>query len=275
MGALDAVRGAVAYRSAKKHPEHEQRDICDEHDDLSAHPLAEAYEPSPEFEKIRLGANAGASEVARVAAKDIIGGGKILKTVPGMGTVYDWRASSWTPANGGKITPLVFVQHIPVVPNMAGIADFVRLRDVLVAQGLMVQNATDREGNVALYTPMNVLCYQAKGANQTSCGTEHMHMTVNEEWSKRQLRASAWLVNQALEKHGIPAYEGKLASGAGVVRVLSKGQTSHKRVSQAAGYNDRIDPGAGYDFEYVRYCVIKYRSRIQDGVADTKGFEGL
>jgi hypothetical protein len=122
---------------------------------------------------------------------------------------------------------------------------------------------------------LNVLCYQAKGANQVSCGTEHMHMTVNEEWSKRQLRASAWLVNQALEKHGIPAYEGKVASGAGVVRVLSKGQTSHKRVSQAAGFNDRIDPGAGYDFEYVRYCVIKYRGRIQDGVADSKGFEGL
>jgi hypothetical protein len=66
---LDAVRGAVAYRSAKQHPEHEQRDICDEHDDLSAHPLAEAYEPSPEFEKIRVSEKAGPEAVA---AKDII-----------------------------------------------------------------------------------------------------------------------------------------------------------------------------------------------------------
>src|SRR4051794_32633612 len=110
-------------------------------------------------------------EVTRAKVGErIYGNGRVLKDLPGAGRVYDWRDSAWTPSNGGKITPLIFVQHIPVVPNKDGIADFIRLRDVLVAQGLMVQSATDRDGNVALFTPFNALCYQARGANAVSCG---------------------------------------------------------------------------------------------------------
>lgn len=244
----------LAYqRALRGASDHEQRDLCSLGDLLlprhitlaDASPLSE----SADFNQARtLPEGAG-----------IVGGGVVLKKVRGIGTIYDWRKSPWTPSNGGRIKPLVFVQHIPVVPNMAGIADFVRLRDVLVAQGLMVHNATDRDGNIALYTPMNVLCYQAKGANQQSCGTEHMHMTLGETWPKRQLRASAWLVNQANLKYGLPIANGVLTSGSGVVRVSRRGQVSHRRVSNAAGFHDRTDPGDGYDYEYVRHCVAYYR----------------
>src|SRR5215207_3196520 len=111
--ALEAVRDRVAYHRARLHPELEQRDLCSTDIYLDTEALTE----HPEFNQAR-SAPDGAG---------IIGNGKILKRIPGMGTVYDWRASPWTPANGGRITPVVFVQHIPVVPNMSGIADFVRL----------------------------------------------------------------------------------------------------------------------------------------------------
>lgn len=209
---------------------------------------------------------AGPSQVSELLSakrpmEAVIGGGRVLKSIKGMGTIYDWRTSPWTPANGGKINPLVFVHHIPVVPNVKGIGDFITLRNVLVAQGLMVQTSTDREGNVALYTPFNVLCYQAKGANSLSTGCEHMHMTTGEAWSRKQLRASAWLVNQALEKHGIPATAwAKLGDGNGFVTVKRRGQTTHEAVSNAAGYHDRSDPGNGYDKEYVDHCVHYFRA---------------
>jgi hypothetical protein len=252
---LQAVANEYAYRNALKGAaEHEQLDLCESMASYEFPP--EAFEESPQFNVARL----------KAESEPIVGHGVVLKQVRGMGTVYDWRKSPWTPANGGKINPLIFVQHIPVVPNMAGIADFVRLRDVLVAQGLMVQNATDREGNVALFTPMNILCYQAKGANQQSCGTEHMHLTLNEPWTRHQLRASAWLVNQARDKYNLPTIIGTLDDGPGVVRVFKRGQVSHMRVSQAAGYNDRTDPGLGYDWEYVHHCVAYYR--------DHQHFEG-
>lgn len=274
---FSATKDIISYRSALKGvDEHEQKDLCSlEHalsgaiDKVAAgeeYPsLADYNIASPHFEHAR----------AAAAGAAIIGGGKVLKKVPGMGTVFDWRDTNWSQPNGGIIKLLLFVQHIPVVPNLAGIADFVRLRDVLVAQGLMVQNATDRDGNVALYTQMNRLCYQARGANQFSCGTEHMHMTIGETWSKQQLRASAWLVNQAKEKHDLPAAMGELGRGNGIARVVRHGQTSHRLVSWAAGFNDRVDPGPGYDWEYVHYCVVKYRERIVDGTADSKGFVGL
>lgn len=253
---LQATLNKRYYEKALLNPELELRDFCNEYDshgesDSFTHPGATsiAFQESPEFNAART-APEGAT---------IVGGGVVLKKVRGIGTVYDWRKSPWTPANGGRIKPLVMVQHIPVVPNMAGIADFVRLRDVLVAQGLMVQSATDRDGNIALFTPMDILCYQAKGANQQSCGIEHMHMAVGEEWTRRQLRASAWIINQAKNKYGIPAHVGALADGPGVVLVRERGQVSHMRVSQAAGYNDRIDPGNLYDWEYVYHCVVYYR----------------
>lgn len=252
---MDLLTGALAYRKAKKYPELEEMDFCSrQHDYQTRGDLAQLGmhldRPDPIFSVQR----------SQPAGTTIVGGGKILKTVPGMGTIYDWRGTAWSQPNGGTIKPLIFVQHIPVVPNMAGIADFVRLRDVLVAQGLMVQNATDKDGNIALYTHMDRLCYQARGANQVSCGTEHMHMTLGEPWSKQQLRASAWLVNQAKDKYGLPVHQGVLKPGNGLVRVAQRGQTTHQRVSDAAGYHDRSDPGSGYDFEYVYHCVVYYRT---------------
>lgn len=272
---FEATADYLRYRSARQHLEHEQRDLCSTEvptitgwgavgtDVLAL--IQAGQSPDPRFARDR----------TLLAGSAIIGGGTVLMTIPGMGTVYDWRGTHWSPPNGGTQQPIIFVQHIPVVPNMVGIADFVRLRDVLVAQGLMVQNATDKDGNVALYTHMNRLCYQARGANQMSCGTEHMHMTVGEEWSRRQLRASAWLVNQAKTKYGLPAGDATLKPGPGVVRVAGRGQTTHEEVSNAAGYHDRIDPGKGYDREYVYKCVVVYRERIADGTALTKGFEGI
>jgi hypothetical protein len=247
MELVDRVQGALAYRSADL--ANEQRDIH-EADEALAEALAALHtgDPHPDF----------VAAMSQPLGASIVGHGKKLKSIKGMGTVYDWRSSVWTPSNGGKIKPLIFVQHIPVVPNKPGIADFVTLRNVLVAQGLMVQSATDRDGNAALFTPFDSLCFQAKGANSFSCGAEHMHMTTSEPWTKKQLRASAWLCQLAKDKHGIPLTHAKLGKGSGLVRVLKKGQTRHKDVSDFSGQFNRSDPGPGYDFEYVRHCVIYF-----------------
>lgn len=243
---FEATKDMLTYQLALRHKnEHEAVDFCGEVGTFAVNTEI----PDPQFAKFR----------ASPEGSRIPGGGKILKSIKGMGTIYDWRDSPWSPPNGGVIKPIIFAQHIPVVPNMAGIADFVRLRDVLVAQGLMIHNATDRDGNIALYTHMNRLCYQARGANQFSCGTEHMHASVSEPWTKKNLRASAWLVNQANLKFGIPIQRAKLGNGNGVVRVARRGQTSHQEISQYSGYNDRIDPGKGYDWNYVTHCVFYFR----------------
>jgi hypothetical protein len=118
----------------------------------------------------------------------------------------------------------------------------------------------DREGNVALFTPFDRLCYQARGANAVSCGCENMHASTSEGWSEHQFRAAAWVVNQAKDKHGIPASNGELGAGNGAVRVLERGQVSHQRVSSAAGYNDRTDPGPGYNWSHARDLVIHWRA---------------
>ena len=235
-----------AYRKALDNLANEERDLH-EIDDLLEEVLGRADEPA----------------LGPLGAGRLPGGGKVLKDIRGMGKVYDWRTSSWTPSNGGKIPVHAFVHHIPVIRNVKGIADFIRLRDVLVAQGLMVQTATDREGNAALYTPFNSLCYQARGANSFTTGCEHMHFSTSEDWSKSQLRASAWLVNLCKEKHNTPALQrAQLARGAqGVARVTRKGQTTHEAVSKAAGYHDRSDPGPKYDWEYVNHCVRFFRKR--------------
>jgi hypothetical protein len=180
---------------------------------------------------------------------------KVIKELRGAGKIYDYRGTGLLPPNGGTIRPLIMVEHIPVVPNQQGTGDFVQLANVLKAQGLSLQAATDREGNVALYNRLDRLCFQAKGANSVSCGVEHMHMTVDEEWTKKQLRASAWLWQYAEREFGIPMRIARLGDGAGVVSVLRRGHTSHKRVSEAAGFNNRNDPGEGYRWAYVRHAA--------------------
>lgn len=249
----DRVAGELAYRRALKHPEFEQYDFC-----------GPDYMPKP-GEKYVDNAVFASSPVLDVAlfreGSSLPHGGTVLKEIRGMGKVCDWRSSPWTPANGPKQKPLVFVQHIPVVPNVAGIGDFVRLRDVLVAQGLMVQSATDAEGNVALFTPFDQLCWQARGANQMSTGCEHMHLSLGEKWSKRQMRAAAWLAQLAERKHGIPAKRGRLGAGDGLVKVTGRGHVTHQNVSDKAGYHDRTDPGSGFDWDYLWSCVEFFKAK--------------
>lgn len=243
MVVLERAQGELAYwRALRRKDQLETRDIHDAEEAL-AEALGKKDQPTNLLTISREGT-------------DVPHGGKVLRTIRGMGTVYDWRSSPWTPVNGGKFRPLIFVHHIPVIPQMAGIADFIRLRDVLVAQRLMVQTATDGSGNVALYTPFNSLCFHARGANQVSTGCEHMHFSINDAWSKKQLRAAAWLNVRAKRKFGIPSIsEARLGSGNGVVRVLSKGQSTHEAVSDKAGFKDRSDPGPRYDKDYVDHCV--------------------
>jgi hypothetical protein len=249
MKTADLIGHPLAYRAARARPELEARDFCGIQDRPPSEALAQA---------LGLAAEPTRALAAAVGAR-IIGGGMVIRDIRGMGKVYDWRTSPWTPANGGRINPLLGVHHIPVIPNMSGIADFIRLRDVLVAQGLLVQTATDRDGNVALFTPFDILCYHAKGANQLSWGCEHMHMSVGESWSKQQLRASAWIVQLAQRQVGTPLGRARMLNGNGVVGVLRRGQTTHEAVAHRAGFNDRSDPGDLYDFEYVRHCVSYFR----------------
>jgi hypothetical protein len=178
--------------------------------------------------------------------------------IPGAGTIYDYRGTDLLPPNGGKTPKTVMVEHIPVVPNMAGTQDFELLARVLKAQGLSLQAATDSAGNVALYNDLGTLCFQARGLNTASCGVEHMHATITEPWTTKQLRASAWLWVRAKVAHGIPYERARLGSGPGFARVLSKGHATHAAVSAAAGFHDRSDPGPGYSFPEVRRLARYY-----------------
>jgi len=173
-----------------------------------------------------------------------VGTPRLLKTIPHMGKVWDYRG--FTHANGGTINPRLHVEHIPVIRQMDGRADLDLLWRVLVDQGLMVHNGSDGEGNVALFVPLDKLCYQARGANTVSVGTEHMHLAVTDAWSSHQLNAAAYLSYRSLEHADIPMYNGRLRSGNGFVVVARGGHVTHKRVSQAAGFNDRSDPGDKY-----------------------------
>jgi hypothetical protein len=188
---------------------------------------------------------------------------RIVRAVPGMGTVYDYRGTGLLGPNGGRIRPLLFVQHIPVYPNKPGTQDFIGLAGVLKAQGLALQSATDRDGNVALYNRLDALCWQARGANSISCGCEHMHMTVNEKWTKRQMRAAAWLAYRAWRDYGIPPQGGKMSRGRGQVGVVKRGHVSHHMVSVMAGFNDREDPGPHFDWSYLWHCVRWYDKHLK------------
>jgi hypothetical protein len=182
----------------------------------------------------------------------------VIKTLPGNkgGRVFDYRGTGAITPNGGKIHLLAMVEHIPVVPNLPGTADFELLARVIREQGLGLQAATDREGNVAIYTDLNRLCWQARGLNSSSCGVEHMHMTTSEPWVRVQFNASAWLWHYAKVVYGLEKRRGVLApAGPGLARVVRKGHVTHQEVSAKAGYNDRTDPGPGYDFEYVQHAA--------------------
>lgn len=184
---------------------------------------------------------------------------RVIKSLRGAGRIYDWRGTGLLHPNGGRIRLQLMIEHIPVVPNRKGTGDFIQLANILKAQGLSLQAATDSEGHVALYTPLDRLCYQARGANQVSCGVEHMHMSTGEWWSKKQMRASAWLWQYAEHAYGVPMQNARLRRGNGFVGVARRGHCSHMAVSRAAGYNDRSDPGPGYDWAYVLRAAKFFR----------------
>ena len=165
-------------------------------------------------------------------------------------TVFDFRHV--TSPNGGKIAVQACVHHIPVISNVPGRADLDTLRQVLLNQGLMVQFGTDSEGNIAVYTPPDRLCFHARGGNSVTCGIEHMHATVGEHWTKKQLRAAAWIAQFLERRAGLPLRMATVEpGGSGIARITRTGHTSHELISRNAGFNDRSDPGDGFDFEYV------------------------
>lgn len=178
-----------------------------------------------------------------------------VRRLSGAGRVFDWRGTGLLPPSGGKIPVLLMVEHIPVIRQMPGTADFIVLANVLSQQGLSLQAATDGEGNVALYNNLNRLCWQARGANSFSCGVEHMHATIADPWSRAQLNASAWLWHYAEVVYGLPKQRARIVgNGPGLVRVNRKGHTGHREVSIEAGFNDRSDPGPLYDWGYVKHA---------------------
>lgn len=184
---------------------------------------------------------------------------KRVRTIKHMGTIWDYR--SFTRPNGGTIRPLARVEHIPVIRQMDGRADLDVLWQVLVNQGLMVHNGTDGEGNVAIYANRDRLCFHARGGNSVTCGTEHMHLTTAENWSNRQLNASAWISAGDWEHREIPHRRGLLGSGRGFVTVRRRGHVTHESVSANAGFHDRSDPGDKYEalMDEIRERAIFFR----------------
>jgi hypothetical protein len=87
-----------------------------------------------------------------------------------------------------------------------------------------------------------------------------MHLTVGEAWSKKQLRAAAWIWQYAEREFGIPVQTAVLGRGI-PTPVLKRGHISHKNQAKAAGYNDRIDPGTGFDVPYVAHCVAYFKRK--------------
>ena len=210
-------------------PELESRDIHEADEDIESEPLEEP----------------AAAASGRISPRS-------ERTIPGMGgKVFDYRGTGLCNPNGGRMRPLVMVHHIPVVSNVSGTADFVTLGDILRGKGLAIQASTDAEGNVALFTRFDEFCFGHRGANQLGCGVEHMHRTVDEAWTEKQMRAAAWCAAQVWISHAIPPRGAVLLEGRPVVKVQRRGHTSHKTVSDLAGFNDRSDPGAGFKFAHL------------------------
>lgn len=174
---------------------------------------------------------------------------KLVKTIrwKGKTQVKVWDYRHFTSSNLGPITPYLYVDHIPVIHQAAGLEDINTLWRVLVGQGLMVHRADDAGGNVAMFTGLNVGNYQAKGANSISVGNEHMHYGINDPWSRKQMMAAAFASWQAYEYANITTRYGSIGSGNGYVTVRKRGHVTHKRVSAAAGYFDRSDPGPTWE----------------------------
>lgn len=183
-----------------------------------------------------------------------------VRKIKGGVTVYDWRDTGLCPPSGGRIEPVLFVQHIPVIANRPGVQDLETLGRVLKAQGLAVQYGTDAEGNLARFTRLTELCFHARGANSIAAGCEHMHFTIGETWTERQFRAAAVLAWEAHERAGIPLQGAHLVAGAGLTRVARPGHTSHRRQAAAAGFDDRMDPGSGFRFGHV-YELARFYGR--------------
>lgn len=183
------------------------------------------------------------------------------RTIRGGVTVYDYRDTGLCPPNSSRrIEPVIFIDHIPVIRNAAGVGDLETLGRVLKAQGLAVQRATDAEGNVARYTGLTELCYHARGANSIAAGCEHMHYGLDEPWTERQFRAAAFVAWEAMKYAGIPLRGARLLRGDGVTRVARSGHASHRAQAAAAGFNDRSDPGPGFRFTYV-YELARFYDR--------------
>lgn len=172
-----------------------------------------------------------------------------IHKVPGMGgRVFDFRGTGLVRPSGGRIEPLVMVHHIPEVARVEGIADFRKLADILNDKGLAIQAATDREGNVALFTDFNDMCFGHRGANFLACGVEHMHLTTAKEFSEEQMRAAAWCAHRVWKRFGVPLRRAILSPGVQRVHVQRRGHTSHENVSNMAGFHDRSDPGANFSY---------------------------
>lgn len=174
-------------------------------------------------------------------------------------TIWDYRDE--TSPNGGLINLRACVWHIPVISNVAGRGDLDTLRRVLIQQGLMVQFGTDAEGNVALYTRPDRLCYHARGGNQSTCGVEQMHLTTGEPWTKRQLRAAGWIANYLEREFDIPLQMADVEpNGSGLVQIVRRGHTSHEQIARTAGFNDRSDPGDTFDYDAVFHNARYFRA---------------
>ena len=172
-----------------------------------------------------------------------IGGGVIFR---------DYRGTGLCPPNGGVIVPEVWVEHIPVIAQRPGVEDIMILGRVLRDQGLAIQAATDGDGTFALFTSLNRLCYGQRGINSRAGGTEHMHYATSDPWGELQCRAAAFGYVLIKRRRGIPFEAGRLVNGGpGIAVPTRRGHVSHKRVSAAAGYFDRSDPGPGYPWRHI------------------------
>jgi N-acetyl-anhydromuramyl-L-alanine amidase AmpD len=89
------------------------------------------------------------------------------------------------------------------------------------------------------------------------CGVEHVHLTVGEEFTEKQMRAAAWCAHRVWKRYGIPPRRAILQPGDGFVRVVRRGHTSHENVSNMAGFHDRSDPGPNFSFRHL-YELTKF-----------------